>query len=113
MKESRVRSALEAIARREVPENATIWPAIDARLKKGVLIMRLQSKWSWSVALVLLAMLLLTTVAYALYRYLNDPGLRSAQEAGLISDVNTTAEPNLLTPAPAFASGSGAAMHGG
>jgi hypothetical protein len=55
-------------------------------------------------------MLLLTTVAYALYRYLNDPGLRSVQEAGLISDVNTTAEPNLLTPAPAFASGSGAAM---
>jgi hypothetical protein len=110
MKESRVRSALEAIARREVPENATIWPAIDARLKKGVFIMRLQSKWSWSVALVLLAMLLLTTVAYALYRYLNDPGLRSAQEAGLISDVNTTAEPNQLTPAPAFASGSGAAV---
>lgn len=110
MKESRVRSALEAIARREVPENATIWPGIDARLKKGVLIMRLQSKWSWSVALVLLAMLLLTTVAYALYRYLNDPGLRSAQEAGLISDVNTTAEPDLLTPAPAFARGSGEAL---
>jgi len=110
MKEPRVRSALESIAEGEVPEDVTLWPAIDARMKQTAFLLRLQSKWSWSVALVLLALLLLTTAAYALYRYLNDPGLRSAQEAGLISDVNTTAEPNLQTPAPAFASGSGTAV---
>jgi hypothetical protein len=74
--------------------------------------MRLQSKWSWSVALVLLATLLLTTVAYALYRYLTIQPAVGYRSAGLISDVNTTAEPDFLTPAPAFASGSGAAVMG-
>ncbi len=71
--------------------------------------MKWQTKWSWSLVWLILALVLLTTAAYALYHYLYDPGLQSAQDAGLFTDVNTTAEPNLLTPAPPFASGSGSA----
>lgn len=109
MKESRVRSALEAIARRGISEDIDLWPGISARLQKDSATMRLRNKWSWSLALVLLALILLTTVAYALYRYFSDPGLQAVQDAGLFTDVNTTSEPNLLTPQPPFASGSGMA----
>ena len=36
MKESRIKSALEAIARRQVPENTDIWPRIQSRLPGGM-----------------------------------------------------------------------------
>ena len=62
-----------------------------------------------SLVWLILALILLTTAAYALYHYLYDPGLQSAQDAGLFTDMNMTAQPNLLTPAPPFASGSGEA----
>src|SRR5512139_3175028 len=97
MKESRIKSALEAIARRQVPENTDIWPRIQSRLPKGTSFMRLQTKMSWSLLWVLLALALLTTAAYALYRYFNDPGLQAAEEAGLITDMNATAEASLGT----------------
>ncbi|HEY5983480.1 MAG TPA: hypothetical protein VIU38_08400 [Anaerolineales bacterium] len=109
MKESRIKSALEAIARRQVPENTDIWPRIQSRLPKGTSFMRLQTKMSWSLLWVLLALALLTTAAYALYRYFNDPGLQAAEEAGLITDVNATAEASLATAQPPYASGDGKA----
>lgn len=110
MKESRVRSILEALASHSVSTKTDLWPEIEARLNQENPSMRLRTRWSWSLALVILALALLTSVAYALYRYFSDPGLRSAGEAGLITDVNTTSEPSLLTPAPQFASGSGEAL---
>jgi hypothetical protein len=110
MKESRLRSILEALASRSVSTKTDLWPEIEARLNQDNPAMPLRTKWSWSLALVILALALLTSVAYALYRYFSDPGLRSAGEAGLITDVNTTSEPSLLTPAPQFASGSGEAL---
>lgn len=109
MKDSRVKTALQAIARRGVPDDTNLWPRIQSRMPKGPLPMNWQTKWSWSLVWLILALVLLTTAAYALYHYLYDPGLQSAQDAGLFTDMNTTAEPNLLTPAPPFASGSGAA----
>ena len=72
--------------------------------------MRWQAKWSWSLVWLILALALLTTAAYALYRYLSDPGLQAVQDAGLFTDVNTTSEPNVLTPQAPFASGTGMAV---
>jgi hypothetical protein len=109
MKESRVKEALEAIARRSVPENTDLWPNVELRLRHGAGSMNAQFKLSWSLVLLILASILVTTVAYALYRYFNDPGLQAAQDAGLITDVNATAQFTVLTPAAAFASGSGSA----
>lgn len=52
---------------------------------------------TWGAALaVILAMLVLTTAAYAVYRWLGDPGLQSVQDAGLVTDLNVTALPTIL-----------------
>lgn len=64
---------------------------------------------AWGIAFaILLALLLLTTAAYAVYRLMGDPGLQSVQDAGLITDLNVTAQPTVLptatplsTPQPA------------
>jgi hypothetical protein len=107
MKESPIKSALESIARHGVGEIGDLWPALSHRLGRSPIVAPRRPSLTWSLALALLALALLTTVAYALYRYFNDPGLRSAQEAGLFTDMNSTAESSPLTPQPPYARGSG------
>jgi hypothetical protein len=93
-----LKTALETIAQRDIPENTNLWPRIAAHIeRKDTHRMNTKLKLTWIVTLILLGLLLVTTVAYALYHYFNDPGLNSAGEAGLITELDVTAQP---TPLP-------------
>ncbi len=109
MKEPGMKDMLENIARRHTPENINLWPDVELRLRKDAVTMKPRLKLSWSLVLLILALILVTTVAYALYRYLNDPGLQAAQDAGLFTNVNATAQSMPLTPSGLFDAGSGSA----
>src|SRR5688572_18273680 len=94
---NRIHSALESIARRDIPENTNLWPQIAARIeRKDAVNMNPRFKLAWTVVLVLLGLILATTAAYAVYRYFSDPGMQSVGEAGLIQDLNATAQPTVL-----------------
>jgi hypothetical protein len=110
MSDHRLKDALDELAGREIPQDTDLWPGIDSRLRQDLVSARPRFKMSWSLVLLILALVLLTSAAYALYRYFNDPGLRSVQQAGLIEDVNATAQSDMLTPQPPFAGGPGLAM---
>ena len=99
MKDESIRINLEAIARRNIPDNTNLWPRLSARLeRKDSLSMNLKWRLVWTVLLVLLALFALTGVAYAFYRYFgNDAGMQSVSNAGLLATVNVTAQP---TPNP-------------
>ena len=63
---SKIHSALESIARRDIPENTDLWPQIAARTeRKDTVNMNPKLKLFWTVVLVILILLLLTGVAYA------------------------------------------------
>jgi hypothetical protein len=49
-----------------------------------------------AVIAAILALLLLTGIAYAVGRLIIDPGLQSVQDAGLVTDLGATAQPTLL-----------------
>lgn len=99
----RLKSALESIARREVPETANLWPQLATQLaKKEIKTMKPALKAIWMVLLVLLALALVSGAAYALYNYFRgDVGLEAVSQAGLLSEQNVTALPTPLpTPTP-------------
>lgn len=98
MKNNRMKAALENIARAGIPENTNLMPSITARIEKEKMSMKPGFRLTWSFVLAILALILATSVAYALYRYFADPGLQSVNEAGMITDLNSTAQPNLLPP---------------
>lgn len=94
----RLKTALETIARQDIPDNIDLWPRIAAHIeRKDTDRMKAKLKLTWIVALVVLGLILVTTVAYGLYHYFNDPGLKSVGEAGLITDLDVTAR---STPLP-------------
>jgi hypothetical protein len=94
---SKIHSALEAVARREIPENTDLWPQIATRLeRKDTVHINPKLKLTWTVVLVLLGLLLATTAAYALYRYFSDPGLQAVSDAGMFTNINSTAQPTIL-----------------
>ncbi len=109
MSDHRLKDALDDLAQERIPEDINLWPKISLGLQHEAVSPGPRFRLSWSLVFLILALILLTTVAYALYRYFNDPGMRSVQEAGLIQDVNATAQSDLLTPQPPFASGPGSA----
>ncbi len=114
----KIHSALESIARRDIPENANLWPQIAARIeRKDTRNMNPRLKLAWTVVLVLLGLILATTAAYAVYRYFSDPGMQSVGEAGLIQDLNATAQPTVLPdttipPGPVTAVGAKQTLEG-
>lgn len=94
---SNIHSALEYIARRDVPEEINLWPQIAARIeRKDTVNMNPKLKLVWTVVLVVLGLVLATTAAYAVYRYFADPGLQAVNEAGMFTDINSTAQPTVL-----------------
>src|SRR5688572_783775 len=115
---NRIHSALESIARRDIPENTNLWPQIAARIeRKDAVNMNPRFKLAWTVVLVLLGLILATTAAYAIYRYFLDPGLQSVKDAGLIQDLNSTAQPTVLPdttvpPGPVTAVGARQTLEG-
>ena len=67
MKDNRMKEALENIARHGVPENTNLWPRIESRLEQRSTFMQtLRARPVMMIAIVLLALALLTGVAYAI-----------------------------------------------
>src|SRR5512137_130184 len=46
-----------------------------------------------SLIIALIAVVLLSSLVYAIYRLVIDPGLHAVQDAGLVTKLNTTAQP--------------------
>jgi len=65
MKETHMKDALEAIARRGVPENIDLWPQVSARIEGRSLMQTIRTKPLLVVLIVILTLLLLTAAAYA------------------------------------------------
>jgi hypothetical protein len=66
MKDNRMKDALENIARGGVPENTNLWPRIESRLEQRSSFMQtLRARPVMMIVIVLLALALLTGVAYA------------------------------------------------
>ncbi|MBI1793497.1 MAG: PD40 domain-containing protein [Chloroflexi bacterium] len=69
MKDNRMKDAFENIARRGIPENINLWPKIEARLNERKSIMQtLRARPVLTIVIIVLALSLLTGVAYAIGR---------------------------------------------
>lgn len=82
-----------------IPQDTNLLPRIFASIEaKGKRKNTMQPKWKLAmmIALVLLALIALTSAAYAIYRLISDPGLQSVQDAGLTTDLHITAQPSAL-----------------
>lgn len=66
MKEKRMKDVLEAIAQRNVPENINIWPQIAAQAERKDFMQTVRTRPALALVLVLLALALLSGVAYAI-----------------------------------------------
>jgi hypothetical protein len=66
MKENRMKDMLESIAQRDVPENINIWPHIAAKVERKDFMQTVRTRPALAMLLVLLALALLSTVAYAI-----------------------------------------------
>lgn len=68
MNEQRLQEALLSIARQGIPDDINLWPAIAAQVKRKILIMRLRTQPAFILLVLLVALALLTSVAYAIGR---------------------------------------------
>jgi hypothetical protein len=114
---NRIHFALDSIARREIPENADLWPQIVARIeRKDTVKVNPRLKLAWMIMLVLLGLALATTAVYALVHYFTDPGMRSVSDTGLITNLNITSAPAAVPTAtplpPAAVIGTSQTLHG-
>ena len=66
MKENRMKEMLESIAQRNVPENINIWPQIAAKVERRDFMQTVRARPALAMLLVLLALALLSTAAYAI-----------------------------------------------
>lgn len=70
MNDKRMKDALESIARRGVPENTNLWPALAARLERKSPMTTLRSRPLLAMLIALLVLLTLSGAVYALGRAL-------------------------------------------
>lgn len=93
-----ISKALFELAEEGVSKHTHPWPIIREKIEEEGKIYKpaLRSKFSWALLLVLIALLMLSAVAYAFYRIMMDPGLQAVQNAGLITDKNQPAQPTLF-----------------
>ena len=97
MKESRMKDALEAITRRDVPDNIDLWPRLSARLSRKSLMQTVRAKPLLVVLIVILTLLLLTTAAYAVGNMIGYiPGIGFVNRA---APIRVLAEPVSMTRA--------------
>jgi hypothetical protein len=68
MKENRLKEMLESIAQRNVPETINIWPQIAPKVERKNFMQTVRARPALAMLLVLLALALLSTVAYAIGR---------------------------------------------
>lgn len=91
----RLAEAVKSIVDRDVQEPIDLWPQIADRIqKKERAFMNPKWKFAWSVLLVVLAAVMITTIAYALVTYFrNDPGMEAVDQTGLVTNLEMTAVP--------------------
>lgn len=96
MKTEKYAHLLDAAVSDRVPDTLNLAPRILASVQSSAAAHpRRPLKLAATLALVLLAALVFTTAAYAVYRWMADPGLQSVQDAGLVNNVDVTAQPTL------------------
>jgi len=106
---------LDAAVAQKIAGSTNLAPRILAQLvaERKLTPVRPKMKFATTLLLALLAALLLTTAAYAVYRLLlADPGLQAVQDAGLVTNLNTTARPAQPTSQSATATPQGAVETG-
>ncbi len=91
---------LADIAQQHVADNVNLWPRLQLQVRPQAVLHR-PLRLAWTIALVLAALLTLTTVAYALYRIMADPGLQAVNDAGLVTDLDQAASPIPIKPTAA------------
>ncbi len=111
---------LDAAAAERIPASVDLAPLILAQIdteRKHP--MPSKMKLATTVLIVILAVLALSTVAYAAYHFVLDPGLQSMLDARMESTVQVTARPTLLptatpigTPLPASHTGLSQTLEG-
>lgn len=100
--------ALSNIAHENIPEHANLWPQIASNIEcQEASGPGLRLKLSWTSVVVLLALITISTAAYAFYRKMIDPGLQGVEDAGLVTDLNQAAKPTVFAelPAPPISTG--------
>ncbi len=102
MKQQTIKSLLEDISSRAVPEKTDLKSSIFQKLgihesASGTRNLRLSAS---AILLSIILVLVLATAVYAAYRLWWDPGLQGVKDAGLGSDLNATAQPTLNPQMP-------------
>ena len=100
---------LDVAAAERVPASVDLTSKILAQIEhERKSPMPSKMKLATTILIVLLAMIALSTVAYAVYHFMIDPGMQSVLDAGMQSTVQVTARPTLMptatplgTPLPA------------
>lgn len=95
---------LDSLAADHLPDTTNLAPRILAVIEssQGGRKMPVKMKFATTLLLLTIAILAITTIAYALYRWIGDPGLQSVEKAGLLTELDITAQPTILpthTPA--------------
>lgn len=105
-------SVLENIARKAIPDNASILPVVQKSVKMNPRTHRIVplGRVGTAVIIAIAVVLFLATVGYAAYRLFWDPGLQGVKDAGLGADVNKTAQSTLLPEVTPIAGASKPAM---
>jgi hypothetical protein len=98
MSTKRIHKSLEAIAKRDIPEDTNLWPQIAARLERKDTVF-INPKWNLlvKVLLIVLGMFAVTAVAYIFFRKMANPGLQAVQDAGMVTNLGLTAQPSPMT----------------
>jgi len=95
MNKERMKTALESIARRNVPEDTNLWPRIASRIERKTIVQTLRAKPALLFLVLLLALTLLTGVAYAIGKSLGYiPGVGIVDQSAAI---RVLAEPVSVT----------------
>ena len=101
MSDETLRNALWQTAVDDIPEDGDLWPRIKAKVSvKRTSMGHAKARLSLTVMIVLVALIVVATVAYACYRIMIDPGLQSVENKGLVVNYNQTSEPTVFAAVP-------------
>jgi len=92
-----IQHTLDGIAYQHIADSVNLWPRLQSQLAYQAAPHR-PLRLGWTIALVLAALLAITTAAYALYRVMADPGLQVVNDAGLVTDLDRAASPIPIEP---------------
>jgi len=92
MNDNHMHDVLETLSRRGVPENINLWPDISARIERKSSMMALRTRPLTAILIALLALLLLSSAAYALGRMFGFiPGVGLVEQPSSLRMLETSA----------------------